>query len=156
MEDEVIPFLDTAELAELEDIVLERCFKRRRGRKRLGRGKDQLVRAFPAKPARDLRFEGDVLRRVPLLEQGILYQGLVELEDQIAECGDLVSGIGEFQAYHAAVTGIEKRDRKDECQDGGYAKEFTHKRADKSLALLIYKKAVKKTSSFVCGQIKKV
>ena len=69
---------------------------------------------FPAEAARYPGFEFDILRRVPLVDEGVRNKGLVETEGQVAECGDFVFGIGVVEADETTVTGEKKEnaDRK--------------------------------------------
>src|SRR5882757_4974681 len=72
---------------------------------------------FPAETAGDGGFETDVLGRIPLVEQGIFDERLVEPEHEVAELRHFVAGIGIIQHHGMTITGRQKNNNHQGCQD---------------------------------------
>jgi hypothetical protein len=63
---------------------------------------------FPAEAAGYLRFEFDVLGGIPLVDEGVFDEGLVEPEGEVAQGRHFIFGVGVVEADGAAVTGFRK------------------------------------------------
>ena len=92
-------------LAVPENGAFDRRFICRRGCERLGRRKDEFVGMLPAEAAGYPGFEFDVLGGIPLVDEGVGDEGLVEAEGEVAECRHFVPGVGIVEADGATVTG---------------------------------------------------
>ena len=75
---------------------------------------------FPAEAAGDFWFEGYVSARIPLVEEGVADEGLVEAKGKVAERRDLVPRVGIIETDGATVAGGQKKD--DGCKNGSGAK----------------------------------
>jgi hypothetical protein len=60
---------------------------------------------FPPEATGYPGFKIDILGRVPLVDQGIGDEGLIEPKAEVTECGHLVDGVGIVETNGAAVTG---------------------------------------------------
>ena len=83
------------------------------GRQRAGGRKNQFIAMLPAETAGDGGFETDVLGGIPLVEQGIFYQGLAKPEHEVAQLGHFIVGIGIVERYGMTETLITVSTRAD-------------------------------------------
>ena len=68
----------------------------------------------PAEATCYFRFKRNILRRIPLVKQGILHQRLTEPKSQVTELLDFVFGVGIVEAYNISVTGRQKNNPKND------------------------------------------